>query len=111
MDASIAYSVGAGGVNRADDVATVQVLLNAVRAQWQVPSADQILVDGLVGPQTIGAIRDFQKYFVTELKVQDGKVDPSKATINKLNVMSRYLPPLNDGVTYLLPDSAPDFVA
>jgi hypothetical protein len=111
LEAIITYSVGDGGINRPSDVAVVQVLLNSVRAQWQVPSSDQILVDGLVGPQTIGAIRDFQKYFVTELTNPDGRVDPGKATINKLSVMSRYLPPLNDGEAYLLPDSAPDFLA
>ena len=111
MDATIVYSVGKDGVNRVDDVATVQVLLNRVRAQWRVPPADQLDVDGIVGPKTIAAITGFQTHFVKDIKTVDRRVDPHGPTLKKLNLLGGYLPPLNDGVSYLTPPSAPKFLA
>jgi peptidoglycan hydrolase-like protein with peptidoglycan-binding domain len=68
------FSVGAGGVNRVEDVMLVQFLLNraaigiAIEEHQQTdPYGDpsnikykQILIDGICGPQTKQAIRNFQ---------------------------------------------------
>jgi len=74
MAASISGSVGQGGVNKPDDVATIQTLLNGV-----LPS--KLKVDKQCGPRTIQAIRDFQKSF---LSASDGRVDPGGTTWKKL---------------------------
>ena len=50
-------SVGKGGANRAEDVSTVQELLNIC-----VPATNKrLVVDGSCGPKTIVAIETFQK--------------------------------------------------
>lgn len=74
----IQQSVGKGRVNRPDDVRHVQSLLNDWRHQNQLPP---IAVDGLVGPQTISAILEFQQR-VTH--IVDGRVDPSGPAITQL---------------------------
>jgi peptidoglycan hydrolase-like protein with peptidoglycan-binding domain/HAMP domain-containing protein len=74
----IAASVGLNAVNRPADVRNVQGLLNEARAAKGQPP---ITVDGLVGPQTIGAIKAFQ---AGEGIVADGRVDPGRATITAL---------------------------
>ena len=80
---AISASVGAGGVNRKDDVLAVQQLLN--QASSIVGSPRQpIAADGLVGPKTIAAIREFQS---TQLGFSDGRVDPNHKTIGRLNVL------------------------
>jgi hypothetical protein len=53
----IERSVGQGGVNIKGDVIFVQLLLNDWRARNGMV---RIEVDGLVGPETIGAIRSIQ---------------------------------------------------
>ncbi len=71
-------SVGANGANRSDDTRYIQQLLNR-----QPPgrySYGKIAVDGLVGPQTIGAITNFQKN-VVGMSFPDGRVDPGYQTI------------------------------
>jgi peptidoglycan hydrolase-like protein with peptidoglycan-binding domain/ElaB/YqjD/DUF883 family membrane-anchored ribosome-binding protein len=69
--ASISGSVGRGGRNGADDVRTVQQLLN------QNGASPALEVDGAVGPKTIGAISKFQQ---EALGFQDGRVDPGGQT-------------------------------
>jgi len=68
------YSVGAGGVNRVEDVMLVQFLLNRAAVGIALEEHEkndpygnpgdikykQILVDGICGPQTKQAIRNFQ---------------------------------------------------
>jgi len=74
----ITLSVGSGGVNRRDDVVRVQEYLNFARRQdW----LREIAVDGLVGPETTGAIIAFQR---RRTRVVDGRVDPGGPTITEL---------------------------
>jgi hypothetical protein len=75
----ISASVGLGGRNLAGDTFTVQQLLNRARQEDGLPP---IAVDGLVGPETIGAIRAFQQ---SRLGFSDGRVDPNGPTIAALN--------------------------
>lgn len=71
-------SVGAGGNNLPGDVRLVQMLLNDARvASGQSP----ITVDGLAGPQTVGAIEAYQR---RATGVVDGRCDPDGPTIRKL---------------------------
>lgn len=71
-------SVGQGGRNIPGDVTYVQLLL----ADWQlVNNQPPISVDGLVGPQTIAAIRSFQS---KNTAVTDGLVEPNRSTIKAL---------------------------
>ncbi|MDA7416285.1 hypothetical protein PGB34_07900 [Xenophilus arseniciresistens] len=75
---SISASVGRGGVNRFADVVHVQGLLN----EWALASGGALLVvDGLVGPKTIGAILGYQGGHGC---VKDGRVDPAGATLKAL---------------------------
>ena len=78
---SITASVGMGAVNNADDVSTVQELLNVVPPDQGGP-VPPLAVDGLIGPNTIKAINKFQ---IKQLGFQDGRVDPGKDTIKRLN--------------------------
>ena len=79
---TISASVGVGGANRPQDVVKVQNLLNQNRAR--VPDAREITVDGLVGPETINAIINFQRH-VVGLSNPDGRVDPNGRTLRALN--------------------------
>jgi peptidoglycan hydrolase-like protein with peptidoglycan-binding domain len=81
MEVSLKAAVGQGGANFKDDVTAVQTLLNTAHVQVKAPKKP-IAIDGLVGPETIGAIRQFQQQ---ELGFQDGRVDPNNKTINRLN--------------------------
>jgi peptidoglycan hydrolase-like protein with peptidoglycan-binding domain len=74
----ITSSVGSGGVNRHADVRRVQDYLNVARSQDGLPP---IAVDGIVGPETIGAITAFQR---GNTRVIDGRVDPHGPTIATL---------------------------
>lgn len=82
-DVAISASVGQGGANKAADVSAIQYCLD------QVPPIDggptpPLKIDGLCGPKTIKAIRDFQlKHF--GWAGCDGRIDPDKQTIRKLN--------------------------
>ncbi len=71
----LSASVGAGGKNKPEDVETVQAYLNRNGAG--------IGVDGKCGPQTINAIKAFQKSI--GFSVPDGRVDPGGKTEAALN--------------------------
>lgn len=83
----ITASVGRGGINRVHDVRTVQELLNKNR-KFPLKS---INVDGLIGPETIMAIEDFQRQIV-KLAHSDGRVDPGGKTLQAL-LSGKYLTP------------------
>jgi hypothetical protein len=76
----ITASVGKNGVNRAQDVRTIQTRLNELSGSTREP----LVVDGLVGPKTRGRIGDFQRN-VVKLKFPDERVDPNGRTIAALN--------------------------
>ena len=71
----ITGSVGRRGLNRVQDVRTVQALLNQHRA-LPLPA---ISVNGVNSNETIAAIEEFQKN-VVKLKTPDGRVDPGGKT-------------------------------
>jgi peptidoglycan hydrolase-like protein with peptidoglycan-binding domain len=74
----ISRSVGTGGANLKKDVRYVQALLN----YWRLENGRlRIKVDGLVGPVTVGAIRDFQQL---RAGIVDGRVDPYGPSIKAL---------------------------
>jgi hypothetical protein len=83
-DLHIADSVGTGGANRRDDVRVVQSLLNVAYDRLRTPPRT-IPVDGFAGPDTLAAIRQFQR---AELGSDDGLVDPAGTTIARLNVVA-----------------------
>lgn len=70
-------SVGLGGSNRQADVTLVQKLLNAVPSAKGGP-VPALKVDGLCGPKTCGAIRQFQT--TSKLAFADGRIDPGQKT-------------------------------
>jgi lysozyme family protein len=71
-------SVGHGGQNIAGDVLYVQILL----ADWLlIGGKPGIAIDGIIGNQTIAAIREFQK---ANIAVVDGLVERNRSTIKKL---------------------------
>jgi len=90
----IRSSVGEGGRNVRQDVGVVQYLLNVVRRR---SGAEPLAIDGIVGPKTLAAIREFQQ---SNSLVVDGRVDPGQATIRLLSAMTpqRHT---NNGVAYL----------
>ncbi len=81
-DVVISASVGLGGVNKSIDVKNVQGLLNDVRPErgGPVPPLD---VDGISGPLTCSAIRNFQQ--AMRLPYIDSRVDPAGPTLQALN--------------------------
>jgi peptidoglycan hydrolase-like protein with peptidoglycan-binding domain len=74
----IRQSVGSGGRNLRGDVYYVQFLLCDYRCRNFV---HPIKVDGIVGPETIGAIRAAQQDFAGTV---DGRVDPKGPMITAL---------------------------
>jgi hypothetical protein len=80
MNPGISASVGFGGVNRPPDVKTIQGLLNLIPTLVGGPLA-QLVVDGLCGPKTNGAIRGFQQ---KQFGFADGRIDPGQQTIQKI---------------------------
>ncbi|CAI3937672.1 peptidoglycan-binding protein [Commensalibacter communis] len=72
---NINQTVGLGGVNDPQDVSTVQALL-------QQQGAKNLKIDGIYGPNTLKAIKEFQKQFLTQ---PDGIVSPGKKTLEQLN--------------------------
>jgi hypothetical protein len=78
----ISASVGQGGRNKPPDVATIQRALNRVPGNEGGP-VPPLVVDGLIGPKTVGAIYRFQKHHFGAAKA-DGRVDPNQRTIAKL---------------------------
>jgi hypothetical protein len=74
----IRSSVGLKGVNNPGDVMFVQILLN----DWRVRnSLAEITVDGIIGPETNGAIELFQDMATAS---RDDRVDPDGPTIRAL---------------------------
>ncbi|AUB84473.1 hypothetical protein THSYN_28420 [Candidatus Thiodictyon syntrophicum] len=79
---SISASVGVSGVNRPEDVTTIQKAVNQVPTTSGGPLTPLVL-DGICGSKTKKAIQDFQlKHF--GWKGADGRVDPGQQTILKL---------------------------
>ena len=76
---TIKFSVGRDGHNNRQDVGVVQTLLNAVRRRT---GGRLLAIDGLAGPKTIAAIEAFQQ---ENCSVVDGRVDPGRETIMRLN--------------------------
>lgn len=84
MAKTISASVGRmGGVNRPDDVTTVQELLNQVPTN-SGGAAPPLRPDGLCGNKTIRAIQEFQLHHFG-WSGADGKVNPDGETLRKLN--------------------------
>ena len=102
---SITGSVGRSGINRPQDVRSVQTLLNNHRK----PPLTKLNVDGQVGPNTIQAIEEFQRR-VVRMANTDGRVDPAGATFRALsnNSSSPSLPiPQTGGATVVYKDTLP----
>lgn len=78
--ATISASVGRGGVNRPQDVRTVQELLNK---HIPIPLRP-VPVNGVAGGETITAIEEFQRR-VVKLPAPDGRVDPGGRTLQALS--------------------------
>lgn len=76
----IEKSVGRDGVNRADDVKRVQVVLNEVPHASGGPKL-RLEVDGQCGPNTIAAIERFQG---RQFGWKDGLISPGKKTATRL---------------------------
>ena len=96
---TIHSSVGVNGANQKQDVGVVQHLLNLSGSKRGIPK-QVLLVDGIAGPKTVGAIREFQTKFC---KVVDGKLMPGGETITRLNEIAGPIPPANDGISFLTP--------
>jgi hypothetical protein len=84
MAVRIADSVGLGGRNHRSDTWAVQTLLIKVRKSRGEPA---IGLDGAVGPETIGAIKKFQKEQFG-WPTPDGRIDPSGMTLKHLNLLT-----------------------
>jgi hypothetical protein len=81
----IEYSVGFRGVNKSNDVLLIQNALTVWRARNRARNGGAWLaLDGLVGPQTIGAIRDFQSF---NGLITDGRIDPNGPTLAQLRAV------------------------
>ena len=81
----IQASGGKSGRNQPTDVQTVQQLLNQQKNPAYTFGA--VTVDGKSGPQTIAAIKSFQRQ-VVKLSSPDGRVDPGGKTITALEQAS-----------------------
>jgi Putative peptidoglycan binding domain len=91
MAKDITASVGRlGGVNRPDDVVTVQNLLNQVPVTSGGPKT-LLDPDGKCGPKTIAAIQNFQLHHFG-WEGADGRVDPNGPTHILLNAFDTPVP-------------------
>src|SRR5262245_45527653 len=81
MARQLSASVGVGGRNVAPDVTSVQELLNLAPGGLDGPPFP-VVVDGVIGPETVGAINRFQS---KNFGWADGRVDPNGKTLAKLN--------------------------
>ncbi len=77
----ITQSVGNGGINRFDDVKTIQILLNL--NSYQTSPLVTLVENGKCGASTIAAIELFQRK-VQNTTRPDGKVDPNGGTLAAL---------------------------
>ena len=97
MPKQIMGSVGFGGRNARNDVATVQYLLDCVPTSRGGPSPE-LVIDGLFWPRTGAAIRNFQR---ANGGAQDGRVDPGGLTLRTLSTYDPFpnqpLPPMGQG--------------
>lgn len=84
MDRTISASVGEGGTNRSTDVRTIQEMLNKALPGWGGPTP-KVAPDGICGPLTRAAIRRFQQVQLSTYFMPDGRVDPGKRTLRRLN--------------------------
>ena len=107
MQNPITASVGERGANHPQDVGIVQYLLNRANAKRGIPKT-QIDVDGIVGPQTISALKEFQTKF---LKTVDGIVTPNGDTLKMLHQIAGNVPRANDGIAFLKPEVGPTRIA
>jgi len=82
MARSVTQSVGKKGVNRPDDVKTVQQLLN--NHIGKLTPLRSLTVDGKSGANTENAIVEFQLR-VLRMSSPDGRVDPAGKTLAALN--------------------------
>ena len=72
-------SVGSNGVNKSDDVKTVQHIIN-LRSDLR-KTLPKLVVDGRFGTKTQSGIDRIQSHF---MKKPDGRIDPYGATIKKM---------------------------
>ncbi len=79
----ITRSVGRGGVNRFDDVKTIQILLTLNGYRASTPPA--LVENGKCGASTVAAIEVFQREVQSSVR-PDGKVDPNGGTLAALRV-------------------------
>lgn len=84
MALRISGSVGEQGVNDRTDVWNVQVLLIKIRKGRGEPTIE---LDGRIGPETIGAIKTFQKWQFGWSN-PDGRVDRNGNTLKHLNQLT-----------------------
>jgi len=89
MSSLIQSSVGSNAVNFPADALVIQELLNMIAPSMGGP-APALEIDGIVGPETIAAISQFQ---TRQLGFSDGRVDPNGQTLQKLNMLSSISPP------------------
>lgn len=80
---TISASVGRNGVNRYEDVLTIQQMLNMILA-YQGGPVEQLDEDGKSGRNTIAAIEKFQRFIGIQ---PDGRVDPNGGTLAALNAV------------------------
>lgn len=74
----LANSVGQDGTNDPADVQAVQIMLT----DWRLNNGRSAIgMDGIIGPETIGAIQDFQQAVTG---IADGRVDPGGQAITAL---------------------------
>lgn len=78
---TINLSVGKSGINRRDDVSTVQQLLN--ENLYRLIPFTGLAVDGICGKKTIALIKEFQRR-VLKVTAPDGRVDPNGKTFEAL---------------------------
>jgi hypothetical protein len=94
----ISASVGVNGKNLSNDVVKIQEALNKV-PQNQGGTLPLLVVDGVCGSKTKNAIKNFQLHHFG-FPGADGRIDPDKQTIAKLNQVlfsnSPKLDPVND---------------
>jgi len=84
MDLKISHSVGSSGVNNKADVTTIQKLLNKVPTTWGGPDP-KLKEDGIIGIKTNAAILQFQQVQLKGLLNPDGRIDPKRTSIGRLN--------------------------
>ena len=90
-------SVGKGGVNTVYDVKLIQALLNVYLRR---ESKKVLPIDGKCGPNTLGAIEEFQKFEQKSPK-PDGRVDANGRTYNALTLILEKA--LKDGSPLIMP--------